>query len=259
MRMTPTATAGSWRSRLPLGVEGVLLLAGAVLLLLPYLWMLSTAVKSPAETFRLPLTLIPDSFHRDTFPRALTHFAFPTYILNSLIVASAVTVSSVVRSSMAGYAFTRFTFPGRELLFLFMLTTLMLPTEVVLVPQFLVVHALGWLNSYQGLIIPTALDAFAIFLMRQFLLSFPKELIDAARVDGAGEFTIYSRIVLPNLKPAIAAIAVFSFRDSWDQYIWPLVIVSRDAMKTFPIGVAQLESEAVGGFNEQMAIAAIGM
>jgi ABC-type glycerol-3-phosphate transport system permease component len=257
--MKPTALASSSRSRLALAAEGLLLLAGAAFLLLPYLWMLSTAVKSPSETFRLPLTLIPDTVHWETFPRALTHFAFPTYILNSLIVASAVTVSSVVLASMAGYALTRFHFRGRELLFLFMLTTLMLPTEVVLVPQFLVVHALGWLNTFQGLIVPTALDAFAIFLMRQFMLSFPKELIDAARVDGAGEFTIYSRIVLPNLKPAIAAIAVFSFRDSWDQFIWPLVIISRDAMKTFPIGVAQLESEAVGVFNEQMAIAAIGM
>jgi multiple sugar transport system permease protein len=248
-----------WRGRAIFALETALLAAGAVLVVLPYLWMLSNSVKSPPETFRLPLTLLPDRFQWDNFPRALTHFNFPRYILNSMIVATAVTLCNVLFASMAGYALTRLRFRGRELCFLAMLSTLMLPPEVVLVPQFLVVHTLGWLNTYQGLIVPTALDAFSIFLMRQFMVSFPREIVEAARIDGAGDFTIYSRIVLPNITPALAAVAVFSFRDSWDQYIWPLVVVSLDSMKTFPIGVAQYESEAVGVFNEQMAVAVVGM
>lgn len=240
-------------------LEILLLAAGAVLLLLPYVWMVANSLKSPAETFRLPLTLFPDVAQWQTYPRALTHFDFTRYIANSIFVASVVTLTQVLFCSMAGYAFIRYQFRGRNLLFLLMLSTLMLPTEVVLVPQFLVVRALGWLNTYQGLIIPTAMDAFGIFMMRQFMLSFPREIIEAARVDGANELTIFSRIVVPNMKPALAALAVFSFRDSWDQFIWPLAIISRDWMKTFPLGVAQYESEAVGVFNEQMAVAAVGM
>lgn len=249
----------TWQPRVTFGLELALLAAGAALLLLPYVWMLGSSLKTADETFRLPLTWLPETPRWENYPRGLTRFAFPTYIANSLLIAVVVTVCNLLFCSMAGYALTRFRFPGRELLFLLILSTLMLPTEVVLVPQFLVVRTLGWLNTYQGLIVPTLLDAFGIFLMRQFLLSFPREIIEAARVDGAGEFTIYSRIVLPNMKPALAALAIFSFRDSWDLYIWPLVVVSRDWLKTFPIGVAQFDSEAIGAYNEQMAIAVIGM
>jgi multiple sugar transport system permease protein len=242
-----------------LTIEFLLLSLGAVVLLLPYVWMLSTSVKSPDDTFRVPLTLLPDVFRWDNYPRALTHFAFGQYIFNSFFVASIVTASNVLFSSMAAYALTRFRFRGRDLVFLLILSTLMLPPEVVLVPQFLVVRALGWLNTYQGLIVPAALDAFGIFLMRQFMLGFPGEIIEAARVDGAGDFRIFARIVLPNMTPALATLAVFSFRDSWDQFIWPLAIISRDWMKTFPLGVAAYESEAAGVFNEQMAVAVVGM
>lgn len=229
------------------------------MLLSPYLWMVGSSLKSADELFRVPLTWVPDVLRFENYPTALTRFAFPTYILNSLFVSTVVMVANLLFCSMAGYALTRFRFRGREVVFLVILSTLMLPPEVVLVPQFLVVRALGWLNTYQGLIVPTLLDAFGVFLMRQFLLSFPREIIDAARVDGAGEFTIYSRIVLPNMMPALAALAIFSFRESWDLFIWPLVVVSRDWLKTFPLGVAQFESEAVGAFNEQMAIAVVGM
>ncbi|MCC6419192.1 MAG: carbohydrate ABC transporter permease [Gemmataceae bacterium] len=248
-----------WQHQALFGVEVVLLAAGAAILLLPYIWMIGSSFKSQEELFRLPLTWLPDVFRWENYPKAMTRFAFPTYIANSMLIATVVTLSNLLFCSMAGYALTTQRFRGREAVFLLLLSTLMLPPEVVLVPQFLVVRALGWLNTYQGLIVPTALDVFGIFLMRQFLLGFPRELIEAARMDGAGEFLIYRRIVLPNIKPALAALAIFSFRDSWDLYIWPLVIVSRDWLKTFPIGVAQFDSEAIGAYNEQMAIAVIGM
>lgn len=247
------------RVRALFGIEVGLLVVGALVMLLPYLWMLSSAVKSPAETLRIPPVLVPQAFQWGNFSAALTAYAFPTYIKNSVVVAVAVTLSNMLIGSMAAYALTRFHFRGREVLFLIILSTLMLPVEVILIPLYLVVHGFGWLNSYQGLIIPLALDAFSIFLLRQFMFGFPRELIDAARVDGASEFAIYSRIVLPNIKPALAAVAVFSFRDSWDQLLWPLVAVNRDSLKTFPVGIAQFQNEASGLFNQQMAIAVIGM
>lgn len=245
--------------RVLFGGEVLLLVLGAFVMLVPYLWMLLSAVETPQESIHFPPILVPHVLQWGNYSKVLTSYAFPTYIKNSVIVSGAVTLSNILIGSLAAYGLTRFRFRGREAIFLLILSTLMLPVEVVLIPLYVLVHGFGWLNSYQGLIAPIALDAFSIFLLRQFLVGFPHELIDAARVDGAREFTIYSRIVLPNIKPALATVAIFSFRDSWDQLLWPLVSVSQDSLKTFSVGLSQLQSEAVGLFNLQMAISAIGM
>jgi multiple sugar transport system permease protein len=135
----------------------------------------------------------------------------------------------------------------------------MLPIEVLLVPTYILVRQLNWLDSYQGLVAPMLVDAFGVFLMRQFIVSLPTELIEAARLDGASELRIYSMIVLPNIKPALAALAVFSFRESWDQFVWPLVAVTRTEMKTLPLGIAQFQTDQGVHYELQMAIAVVGM
>ncbi|MCC7105470.1 MAG: carbohydrate ABC transporter permease [Chloroflexi bacterium] len=233
--------------------------SGGLLMISPILWAVSTSLKLQSDTFTIPLQWIPPEPRWSNYPDAFRRFAFDRFILNSLVVALAVTASNLLCCSLAGYGLAKYRFLGREVVFLIMLSTLMLPLEVLLVPTYLVVKQIGWVNTYQGLIVPLLVDAFGIFLMRQFIRSIPNELIEAARIDGASEFGIYWRIVLPNIKPALAALAVFSFREAWDLFIWPLVAVTSNDMKTLPLGIAQFESELGVQYHLQMAIAIIGM
>lgn len=243
-----------------LGLLGVVLVvAGGLAMISPILWAFSTSLKLQQDTFTLPLQWIPNPPQWGNYPDALRRFTFDRYILNSLLVAVVATASNLLICSLAGYGLAKYRFLGREVLFLIMLSTLMLPLEVLLVPIYLVVKQLGWVNTYQGLIVPLLVDAFGIFLMRQFIRSIPDELLEAARIDGASELGIYWRIVLPNIKPALAALAVFAFREAWDLYIWPLVAVTSNDMKTLPLGIAQFESEFGVLFHLQMAVAVVGM
>jgi multiple sugar transport system permease protein len=243
-----------------LALCGLLAVAiGGLVMISPILWAVSTSLKLPRDTFTIPLQWIPPVPQWNNYPDAFRRFPFDRFILNSLVVALAVTASNLLCCSLAGYGLAKYRFFGREVVFLIMLSTLMLPLEVLLVPTYLVVKQIGWVNTYQGLIVPLLVDAFGIFLMSQFIRSIPNELIEAARIDGASEFGIYWRIVLPNIKPALAALAVFSFREAWDLFIWPLVAVTSSDMKTLPLGIAQFESEFGVQYHLQMAIAIIGM
>ena len=164
-------------------------------------------------------------------------------------------VGNVVFCTLAGYGLAKFRFPGDRFALLAILSTLMLPLEVTLVPTFLIVHSLGWLNTYQGIFVPLLVDAFGIFLMRQFVLGVPSDYLQAARIDGAGELRILWKIVLPQCKPALAVLALFAFRDSWDQFLWPLAVVSRDEYRTYPgTGVGSRRTTATAQ-TEQMAVA----
>ena len=165
------------------------------------------------------------------------------------------TLIQVLVCSLAGYSLAKFSYRGRNLLYLTVLSTMMLPMEVVMVPTFLIVKKLNWLNSYQGLIFPMAVEAFSIFLMRQFFLSFPNELMDAARIDGCSELDIFWRILLPNSKAALATVGLFAFRDSWDAYIWPLIIISRDQFRTLTLGMAKFEEAYFTSYPHIMAVA----
>jgi multiple sugar transport system permease protein len=232
---------------------------GIGLTLLPYFWMVSSSLKTGAEVFELPIRWIPQHPQWENFRNALSRGSFGTYFYNSGVVAVAVTASNVLFCSLAGYGLAKFRFPFRELSFRVILSTLMLPLEIVLVPTFLVVQQLGMVNSYGGLIVPLAVDAFGIFLMRQFIRDLPDSLIEAARLDGCSELGIFFRIVLPNCKPALGALALLSFRDNWDQFLWPFIIAANDALKTFPLGLAQMEGIDSAAYHEIMAIAVIAM
>ena len=241
------------------GFISLLTVLGVGVVLLPYFWMVSSSLKTGAEVFELPIHWIPQETQWENYPNALSRGAFGIYFFNSTIVALAVMAGNLIFCSLAGYGLAKFRFPCRELCFRFILSTLMLPLEIVLVPTFLVVREFGLVNTYGGLIAPLAVDAFGVFLMRQYIKDLPDSLIEAARLDGCSEFGIYWRIILPNCKPALGALALLSFRDNWAQFLWPFIVASSDALKTFPLGLAQMEGIDSAAYHEIMAIAVIGM
>jgi multiple sugar transport system permease protein len=247
-----------WSRRLGWAVT-LLTVAGIGVTLLPYFWMVSSSLKTASEVFELPIRWLPREPQWSNYPAALSRGAFAVYFFNSAVVALAVMAGNLLFCSMAGYGLAKFRFPYREVSFRAILSTLMLPLEIVLVPTYLVVRGLGLVNNYGGLIVPLAVDAFGIFLMRQYIRDLPDSLIEAARLDGCTERGIFWRVVLPNCKPALGALALLTFRDNWDQFLWPLIVASRDSLKTFPLGLAQMEGIDSAAYHEIMAIAVIAM
>ena len=237
----------------------LLTVLGVGVVLLPYFWMVSSSLKTGPEIFELPIHWIPQEAQWKNYPSALFRGAFGLYFFNSTIVALAVMAGNLFFCSLAGYGLAKFRFPYRGLCFRFILSTLMLPLEIVLVPTFLVVREFGLVNTLGGLIAPLAVDAFGIFLMRQYIKDLPDSLIEAARMDGCSEFGIFWRIILPNCKPALGAMALLTFRDNWEQFLWPFIVASSDALKTFPLGLAQMEGIDSAAYHEIMAVAVIGM
>jgi multiple sugar transport system permease protein len=233
------------------------LAALVILFILPIIWMVSTSFQAGEKMYQLTTEWIPRVWHPENYPNALSRATFPLFFLNSAIVSLAVMAGNVVFCTLAGYGLAKYRFPGDRFVLLAILSTLMLPMEVTLVPTFLIVHKLGWLNTYQGIFAPLLVDAFGIFLMRQFILKIPTDYLEAARIDGLGEFGILWRIIVPQCKSAIAAVAIFAFRDSWDQFLWPLVVVSRDEFRTYPLGLVRFGEDYGNPPTEQMAIAVL--
>jgi multiple sugar transport system permease protein len=226
--------------------------------LLPYYWMLSCSFKTNEQMFAVPIQWFPDPINWSAYGDAWRAQDFTRYILNSALVALAITVGNLLLASLAGYSLSKFRYLGRGVLFLLILSTMMLPLEVTMVPLFLIVKQLSWPNTYEGLIVPFLVEGFGVFLMRQYLLSIPNELIEAARIDGASELRIYWQIVMPLCKPALAALGVFTFREAWDMYIWPLIIVTKDSLRTLPLGISLFMSSFGTMWDQLMAVAAIG-
>ena len=237
---------------------GLLLLAAlSFLFILPILWMVSASVQPGENMYNLHVDWIPKVFHFENYSHPMTSAPFPRYFLNSGIVSLIVMVTNVVFCTMAGYGLAKFQFRGSRLVLLIILSTLMLPLEVTLVPTFLVIHKFDWIDTYQGVVAPLLIDAFGIFLMRQSILAIPTDYIEAARIDGAGEIRILVQIIVPQCLPALAVLAIFSFRDSWDQFLWPLTVISSDHLRTFPIGLVQYGEDYGNPPTEQMAISVL--
>jgi len=215
---------------------------GAVVMILPFLWMASTAFKG-GSAFDYPPTWIPDPISLDNFREVWTIVPFDRYLFNSLFVAVCVTFGEVLTSSLAAYAFARLRFPGRDAMFLMYLATLMIPGQVTIIPNFILMRYLGWINTYEGLIIPTAFTAFGTFLLRQYFLSIPRELEEAARVDGASYFQVWSRIIMPLASPAIATLAVFSFMGAWNSFLWPFIMVNTSDMRTLTVALRSFQTD----------------
>ncbi len=232
---------------------------GALLILFPLAWAVSSSLKPNADVFRIPMEWIPREIHPENYILPFRDHAFGTYFPNSLFSAGSVTIISLGMSSLAGFSLAKYQYFGRDLAFLAILSTLMLPVQVILVPLFLVVRDLGWLNSYQGLIIPQAVTAFGIFLMRQHIITIPDDFLDAARMDGASELGILWWVILPMSKPALAAVAIFSFLGNWDSLLWPLVVVTRDSLRTLPLGISLFFSEYASVYNQALAVSIVVM
>lgn len=231
------------------------LLGGAGLVLFPFYWMVTTAFKDLTEASRFPPTLWPHALHPGNFIDAWTAAPFGRYFLNTVIVASCQTVGVLITSTLAAYSFARFRFPGRDIVFLCFLGTMMVPMEVSLVPNFVILKHLGWYDTYIGLIAPWTANVFGIFLLRQWFLSIPQELYDAAEIDGCGRFSFLWRIALPNSTPALVTIGLLSFLAGWNALLWPLIVTGSTEMRTLQVGLASFQSEAYVEYHLWMAAA----
>jgi len=253
-RHTPVGVMGN--------VLGWMLLCFAVLLVLtPVAFMFIASFMPARDILKMPFSWWPQTWYFENFWHAIQgndgRFIFPRALLNSVFVAGTIAVTTVLLSTMAGYGLTKLRFRGAGIVFMFILSTLMIPFETVMIPLYVVVTNLGLQNSYAGLIVPFLLSAFGVFLMRQSLLSFPDELLDAARIDGASEPGIFFRVVLPNMWPVMAVLAILTFEAQWDNLIWPLLVVQSSELKTMPLYVVTFMEEKSTNEGAMVAVAAI--
>ena len=237
------------------------LIGMCALVLIPLVFMFTAATMPAIDIMKLPYPWFSDHIHWQNFWNGLRgpegDFILLRNTLNSLIVAVTVTASTVLLSSMTGYGLAKFEFKGRNAVFMTIMATMMIPFEAIMIPLYMVVMGMGLQDSYAGLIVPFLTSAFGIFLMRQFLLTFPDEVLDAARIDGASEPRIFASIVLPNAGPAIATLAVLTFRSQWDSLLWPLLAVQSEEMKTIPLYITKFMAETHSDEGIMMAIAAM--
>lgn len=231
-----------------------ILIVYAIATFLPFAWALSASFKPLSEIIAGGLNLIPQRFTLENYQKIfLEEPLFGRWLLNSVIVASTVTILNLLFNSMAGYALARIPFKGNQILFFSILAVLMVPAQVTLIPSFLILKSLGWLNSYQGLIVPNIVNATFIFMMRQFFVNFPKELEEAAALDGLGYLETFFQIVLPLAKPALAAQTIFIFLGSWNNFLTPLMIISTTDMFTLPLGLNTFKGQYISYWNYIMA------
>ncbi len=223
-----------------------IMIIGALIVCIPLIWMVSSSLKAPNRLFTVPIEWIPWEFRWQNYVEAWNRAQFARYFFNSIYVSVISTLLNLFFCSLIGYGFAKYQFPGRNILFLLILATMMIPFHVIIVPLFILMRDLGWLrgaNVYNALIIPGMMSAFGVFLMRQFILTLPNELFDAARIDGASEFGTYVRIVLPLSKGPLAALAVFIFLDNWNSLLWPLVLTTtNDDYRTVAVGLTQFQT-----------------
>jgi multiple sugar transport system permease protein/alpha-1,4-digalacturonate transport system permease protein len=235
------------------------LVVGAVVMLFPLYWMLATAIRPRSEVFEPIVSLIPQVLTWHNFSTIWTRYPIVSWVVNSTFIAVVAVVLTVSVNLLCGYVFAKFRFWGRDVLFFAILGALMIPIQVILVPEFLVVSWMGLLNSPWGVILPRAAEAFGVFMVRQFMVSIPDDLIEAARLDGASEFRIFRRIVLPLSKPIIAVLVIFTFMWRWNDFAWPLVVLTDQTTFTLPLGLNLLRGEANPDWGGVMALALVSL
>jgi multiple sugar transport system permease protein len=229
------------RGRATRALVWVLLLAGGILMVMPFVYMLSTSLKSGAEVYELSLR--PRAPTLANYNRLAGASGFPRWFLNSLAIAVVTTASVLFFDSLVGYTLAKFRFRGRRVVFLAILSTLMIPTEMLVLPWYVMSKNLGWLDTYWGIMFPGMMTGFGTFLMKQFFESVPDELLEAGRVDGLGEFQIWWRIAMPLVGPALSALAIFTFLGNWTAFLWPLISTTRRELYTLPVGLASFSGE----------------
>jgi multiple sugar transport system permease protein len=242
-------------------IQYVLLSIGGFIMIFPYLWMVSTSFKARGTWYNI--SLIPESFSFEHYDRLLDASLLPRWYLNTVIVAVVGTTSVVFFASLAGYVFAKYRFLGREFMFLLILSTIMIPSEMMIIPWYVGIAKVGWIDSYPGILMPGMLSAFGVFVMRQFIANIPDELLDAGRIDGVSEFGLFWRICLPLARPAVAVVAIFTFLGHWNDFLWPLIVINSDRMQTLQVGLSRLSSLETGadwgGTMSGAALASIPM
>ena len=229
----------TWRRALGFGF----VLVASVFFILPYLWSLSISFQPPGDVFAWPIKLMPDPGTLENYRRLWTEIPFGRWLFNSAVVAALVTVSNLFFASLAGYAFARLEFPGKKVIFYAFLATMMVPGHVTLAPKFMLLNAFGMINTYQGLIVPGLVQVFGIFLMKQFFENLPKELEEAAIIDGLTRFQIFWYVVLPVSRPALVALGIYTFQGNWNDFLWPVIVTTTQDMYTLPLGMAMFRYE----------------
>ena len=237
----------------------ILLILVAVIVGYPFLGMLLSSFKDISEFYMIPPRLFPEVWLTDNYVEIFTKWSFGTYYKNSIIVTAAQLIGNLIIVLFAGYGFAKYRFRFKTFFFMLILCTTMIPWVATIIPLYIVATNLGWINTYVGLIIPGAADAFSIFLARNFISGIPDPLIEAARIDGAGERKIFFNIVLPSVKPLIAVITINKMVSSWNAFQWPLLVVNSDELRTIPIAIANLSSRFYDSYDLKMAAATMAI
>ncbi|MFC1631350.1 carbohydrate ABC transporter permease [Candidatus Omnitrophota bacterium] len=235
----------------------VFLTLGVLSMAVPYVWMIVTSIKPIAEVQTYPPSFLVKNPTSEPYRELFSLLPMGKYLFNSLFVALIVTVCNVFFCSLAGYAFAKHKFWGRDKIFILLLSAIMIPYQVNLIPSFIIISKLNWLNSFYALIIPNMALAFGVFLCRQFILAIPNDLLDSAKIDGCSEFAIYRLVVLPLIKPALATLAIFTFLSQWNSFVWPLIVIHSSKMRTVPLALSVLNSQFGANFAMVMSGATV--
>ena len=235
------------------------LIIGAVIMAFPFYWMVTTAFKSYAESVTVPPVIVPTVWLWENFSEAWNAAPFPRYFLNTIIMATGATVGTLSTGLLAAYAFARMRFYGKNVLFLMFLATMMIPFEVTLIPDFLIIRTLRWYNTFAALIVPWTASVFSIFLLRQFLMSMPKELYEATLLDGGSHWQFLWKVAMPLAVPAMITVAIFSFLGSWNSLLWPLIVTSKPTLRPIQVGLSAFQGEAGSYYNLLMAGATLAI
>lgn len=243
MARRTTRSLARLKVRGPRSIGLSVLWLGGFVMIVPFVWMILNSFKTAEEILRKPPTFLPTAPTIENYVRLVVDFNFLQFVLNSLLVTGSVTICVVATSALLGYVFAKTRFVGRDVIFWAFLATMALPFEVLAVPLLLMARSVGAVDQLWGLVVPFSLDAFAIYICRQYMMSIPDDYLDAGRVDGLGQFGLFRHIVLPMSRPAIAAVAILSFLYNWDQLFWPLVLITSDSNKTVPLGIVSLSTQ----------------
>lgn len=233
------------------------LLLGAVFMLFPFLWMISTSLKAPEDVYTL--SLLPTAPTLSNYAKMFAEVPMARWFLNSVIVAGATTLSVAFFDSLVGYVLAKIEFKGRNVIFFAMLSSIMIPTEMLVIPWYIGATKVGITDTYLGTMFPGVMTAFGVFLMKQFMEGVPNDLIDAGRIDGLGEFGIFWRIVMPTVRPALAALCIFTFLGNWNAFLWPVIAISSPEMSTLPVGLAAFSYNHFQAYELVMAGATVAV
>jgi alpha-1,4-digalacturonate transport system permease protein len=240
-------------------IRTALLIAISFIIIAPVIWFILSSFKDLTDLSARPPVLIPNRWATENYTEAFKMYDYMRYFMNSVIVTALATILTLIINSMAAYAFAKYNFRGRDGLFVLTLAMIMIPLQVILIPIYLVVSSLGLVNTYWGMIIPAAATPTGVFVIRQYMLTIPDELIESARMDGAGEFRIYARIMLPLARPALAVVAIFSILWRWNDFLWPLLIAQNERLYTLPVALALLNGQLVVPYNVVLAMSVMSI